>query len=41
MRPIHRSPVNKGNSARSFRKAAGRTKGANLRGAPMRGGIRL
>lgn len=37
----HRSPVNKGQSARQFRSNVSKTKGANLRGAPMRGGIRL
>lgn len=41
MRPSSRSRVNKGRSARQFRGNASRTKGANLRGAPMRGGIRL
>lgn len=38
---MRRSPVNKSASARQFRHNASRTKGANLRGAPMRGGIRL
>lgn len=41
MRPVQRSHVNKGKSARHFRKSAGRTKAANLRTNPMRGGIRL
>lgn len=36
-----RRPVSKGKSARSFRKGVSRTKAINLRGAPMRGGIRL
>lgn len=40
MRPLHRSSVNKGKSARKFRKQAARTKGANIAGV-MRGGIRL
>lgn len=38
---MRRHPVNKGHSARSFRKSAGRTKGANMAPPPMRGGIRL
>jgi len=37
----YRSPVNKARSAGQFRSNTARTKGANLRGAPMRGGIRL
>lgn len=41
MRPVSRSSVSKGRSARSFRKASSRTKGANMKAAPMRGGIRL
>lgn len=41
MRPSSRRPVNKKRSARVFRKGAGRTKAINMRGAPMRGGIRL
>lgn len=41
MRPLKRKPVRKSNSARSFRKDSGRTKALNMRGAPMRGGIRL
>lgn len=41
MRPSFRRPVNKKRSARSFRKGASRTKSINMRGAPMRGGIRL
>lgn len=40
MRPLSRSHVNKRSAARSFRRSAGRTKGANVQG-PMRGGIRL
>lgn len=38
---MRRSPVNKGRSARQFRSKVGRTKALNMRGAPMRGGIRL
>lgn len=38
---MRRKPVNKGGSARVFRKQVGRVKAANLRSAPMRGGIRL
>lgn len=37
----YRSPVNKGHSARKFRKSVGHTKHANVASAPMRGGIRL
>lgn len=36
-----RIPVNKSASAGSFRHKAGKTKALNLRGNPMRGGIRL
>lgn len=38
---MYRKPVNKRAGARSFRKSVGRTKTINMRGAPMRGGIRL
>lgn len=41
MRPVSRSGVNKGRSARQFRKNVGRTKAPNVAGAPMRGGWRL
>lgn len=41
MRPVSRRPVRKAKSARTFRKHVGKTKVANLRTAPMRGGIRL
>jgi len=41
MRPLRRSAVSKAGSSRHFRHQVGRTKGANVRGAPMRGGIRL
>lgn len=41
MRPVKRSGVNKYKSARKFRGNVSRTKGMNMRGAPMRGGIRL
>lgn len=41
MRPVKRFGVSKGSSAHSFRRNTTRTKSANLRGAPMRGGIRL
>lgn len=37
---MHRRPVNKFNSAKSFRKNVGKTKAANFVGV-MRGGIRL
>jgi len=36
-----RRPVNKRRSARAFRKDMSRTKALNMKGAPMRGGIRL
>lgn len=41
MKPVSRKPVRKGSSAKKFRAQAGRTKAANVAGAPMRGGIRL
>lgn len=41
MKPSYRSPVNKRRSAKRFRQAVGRTKGANILTGPMRGGIRL
>lgn len=41
MKPVKRHGVHKGQSARTFRKHAGRTGVANLRQAPMRGGWRL
>lgn len=41
MRPVKRYGVNKRKSAKVFRKHSSRTKAANMRGAPMRGGIRL
>lgn len=37
----YRSRVNKGRSARAFRRNSRKTKAANMRGAPMRGGWRL
>lgn len=37
----YRRPVNKHKSARSFKRNVGKTKMANVRAAPMRGGIRL
>lgn len=36
-----RRPVNKAASAKSFRRSVGITKAINVRGGPMRGGIRL
>jgi len=36
-----RFKVNKRRSSRQFNRQDGRTKAINLRGAPMRGGIRL
>lgn len=41
MRISSRRPVNKGHSARSFRRASGRTASLNMRQAPLRGGWRL
>lgn len=41
MRPLKRRHVNKNRSARQFRGNTSRTKAANLRGVPMRGGWRL
>ena len=38
---MRRRPVNKAGSARVFRKQVSRTKAANMRIGPMRGGIRL
>lgn len=37
----YRSHVNKRSSARKFRRNVGRTKYANMRVGPMRGGFRL
>lgn len=41
MKPVSRSRVNKGRSARQFRSNTTTTAALNMRGAPMRGGIRL
>jgi len=41
MYSLHRKHVNKRKSAKSFRKNASRTKSANVRSAPQRGGWRL
>jgi len=38
---MFRKSVNKSASAAKFRGKVGKTKAVNLRGAPMRGGIRL
>lgn len=38
---LKRTHVNKRKSAKSFRKNASRTKSANVRSAPQRGGWRL
>lgn len=38
---MNRAPVNKRDSARAFNNNAKTTKAANVRHAPMRGGIRL
>jgi hypothetical protein len=37
----YRHPVNKARSAKKFRAQSGKTKFANMKGSPMRGGIRL
>lgn len=41
MRPVKRGGVNKRASAAKFRHGVSHTKAANIRTAPMRGGIRL
>lgn len=41
MRPLKRKFTDKKKSARKFNKHAGKTKAANLRTSPMRGGYRL
>lgn len=41
MRPLKRRPVAKRSSVRKFRRDSSKTKAVNMRGAPMRGGIRL
>lgn len=41
MRPLKRGFVNKGRSSAQFRGHSSRTKAANMKGAPMRGGWRL
>lgn len=38
---MRRNRVNKAKSARKFRRNVSHTKALNMRGAPMRGGIRL
>lgn len=38
---MYRKPVNKAKSARKFKKNVSRTKMANMKAAPMRGGIRM
>lgn len=38
---MRRQPVNKRSSAKKFRGQISHTKAINVRGAPMRGGIRL
>lgn len=38
---MHRQHVNKRNSAHQFKQNTKRTKAPNMKGAPMRGGIRL
>lgn len=41
MRPLKRQAVNKGKSAKTFRKHSRRTKAANMGPGLARGGIRL
>lgn len=41
MRPVSRHYVSKGREARKFRGNVSRTKSANVKAGPMRGGIRL
>lgn len=41
MRSTKRYSVNKGRSAKSFRKSAGKSKAANFRPPAMRGGYRM
>lgn len=41
MRSTHRASVSKSRSVRTVRNNAGRAHILNLKGAPMRGGIRL
>lgn len=38
---MHRNYVNKHKSAKQFKRNVRKTKSVNLKGAPMRGGIRL
>ncbi|WNK14479.1 MAG: hypothetical protein [Microvirus sp.] len=38
---MHRKHVNKHRAAKTFRKQSHKTKSINMKGAPMRGGIRL
>lgn len=38
---MKRMPVNKGRSARQFKRNVQKTKFANVKAGPMRGGIRL
>lgn len=38
---MRRRPVNKRKSSKQFRRNVGRTKAANVKAGPMRGGIRL
>jgi hypothetical protein len=41
MKVLHRKPVRKSKSAKTFRKHAKRTKSPNMQKAPQRGGWRL
>jgi len=41
MKPVSRGRVHKASSARQFKHNVSRTKAANVRPGPMRGGIRL
>lgn len=41
MKPLHRKSVNKADASRKFSVHSSKTKAANVRANPMRGGIRL
>lgn len=41
MRPSSRKPVRKKTSANRFKKMVGKTKAANIKSMPMRGGYRF
>lgn len=41
MRPVRRSHVKKSKSSRAFKRNVSRTKAANMKTTPMRGGFRF